>query len=149
MTTGAGCYSTYYCDYGVIMSCCTDTVIVWPSVRLELIAMAKLFYMHVLPSTFHLRVPPFQPHTLCELLCMSKHSPMQTVVHSRRIVYLNKRYMFWAGSWVHVFTGMYPCGYKHTIKHSNPVYMQLHQGFTLPMQWNTLMHTWSNVTVAK
>ena len=53
--------------------------------------------MWVLPSTFHLRLPPFQPHTLCELLCMSKHSPVQTVVHSRRIVYLNKGYVFWAG----------------------------------------------------
>ena len=28
---------------------------------------------------------------------MSKHSPVQTVVHPRRIVYLNKGYMFWAG----------------------------------------------------
>ena len=74
ITTGSGCYSALYYDYGV------DHVLLHRHCHClsfcetyEFIATAKLFYMHVLPSTFHLRVPPFQPHTLCELLCISEH----------------------------------------------------------------------------
>ena len=68
---------------------------------------------------------PSTSHTLCELLCMRKHSPIQTVVHPRRIVYLNKGYTLWAGEMrrecMHVGIN------KHTMKISNCEYMQLHK----------------------
>ena len=50
LTTGAGCYSAFYCDYVIMPAALTLSFVVYLCETYELIATNKI----VLPSTIHL-----------------------------------------------------------------------------------------------
>ena len=64
-----------------------------------------------------------------------------------------KGIMFWFGEMTTCVEGMHACGYKHTIKNPNLVYMQLHNSFSHTLYTYAVKYTCTDLvkrkTVAK
>ena len=53
--------------------------------------------------------------------------------------------MFWFGEMTTCVEGMHACGYKHTIKNPNLVYMQLHNSFSHTLYTYAVKYTYADL----